>query len=201
MKTKSIFTLILIAYSIFSFAQNENKNLLSSSLGIGTSNGSYGFYTGLKYERFVSGKFTIGLGVDHLSNHRFIGDKNYSYYYSENIFEKPDAPDEDRTFSSMGAYLNMNYFLVREDKDYLNIGLGAITNFYQDRYIQYIGGHGSSDSHVTISSTTRWEKINFRVSAEYTRFLNAYLGINFKTCYSFVGGETFAVMIGFSTRF
>lgn len=201
MKTKSFFTVISIFIVLFANGQNINKNLFSSSLGIGTANGKYGFMTSQKYERFMSNRFSIGIGINHMSNHRFV-DSNFSMYFGENYYDNPKETEEDLTYNSISANLNLNYYLIKKNKDYLNLSLGFLANLFQKRLIQYIAKEGDlTKSHVSINSETRCEKINFQTSLEYIHFFTDHIGINSKLFYSSANGETFTISVGLSTRF
>jgi len=202
MKTKTIMTLMFIIASFVINGQKITKNLFSGSLGIGTENGKYGFMTALKYDRFVSNRLSIGFGINHMSNHRFIEKSYDDYYFSDRIYSEPTEGDRDLTYNSISANLSLNYYFIKKDKDLLNLSIGALTNLYQERLIQYITSNGPlSEGHVSITSWTYWNKITFQTSLEYSHFFNDVIGLKSNLYYSWAGRGEIVALAGVISRF
>jgi len=201
MKTKLIIIAILIIGKFAAFTQNNFKNTLSGSVGLGTANEKYGFNTTLMYERFISNKVSLGLGINQLSNHRFIN-SNISIYYDNTYYSEPNTSDQDLTYNSISSDFSLTYYLIKSEKDQLGLNVGALTNFFQKRFIQFIAKEGElTESHTSIHSVTSWETILLKTGIQYHHFFKNNIGFNLGLLYSWANGTTFVVMAGFTTRF
>ena len=172
---KKIYIVLLIFVLLFFKklnAQSSHDFYITNGVGYSLIDDHGGFQLDLSVEMFVLNKLSYEMGVNYSSTFKTVEHESISIDETLEYLEGYKTSFQASLFS---PYLAMKYYLLKNNKHQLGLGLGLALNFYEDEYIVF---NALNRIHTIYGDRIGTIGLNIMSKLDYTYFLNDRLGIN-----------------------